>query len=148
VKDERSQVAVQSIVPIVGNNTTEGTGVGVDLAGFESAKMLAHIGDSGDTLSGSVYMTVGFQESDTLGSGYADIAADDLKGGANNVVIDAPAEDQVVVQRNYVGGKRYVRILVTFTGTHTNGTPISAVVIKGHARHAPAPDQATGLYTP
>jgi hypothetical protein len=138
MRDLRSQIAISSIVPILGNNTTEGTGVGVDLAGFDSAKMIAHIGDSGDTLSGSVYMTVAFQESDVLGSGYANIAADDLKGGLNDVVIDAPTEDQVAVQRNYVGGKRYVRVLVTFTGTHTNGTPISAVVVKGHARHAPA----------
>jgi len=142
MKDLRSQIAVSSIVPILGNNTSEGTGIGVDLAGFDGAKMLAHIGDSLDTLSGSVYMTVAFQESDALGSGYANIAADDLKGGLNDVVIDAPAEDQVVVQRNYVGGKRYVRVLITFTGTHTNGTPISAVVCKACARHAPA------TYTP
>jgi len=26
---------------------------------------------------------------------------------------------------------------VTYTGTHTNGAPISAVVIKGFPRHAP-----------
>jgi hypothetical protein len=138
MRDLRSQIAVSSIVPIMGNNTGEGTGVGVDLAGFDSAKMIAHIGDSGDTLSGSVYMTAAFQESDASGSGFANIAADDLKGGLNDVVIDAPAEDQVVIQRNYVGGKRYVRVLITFTGTHTNGTPISALVVKGNARHAPA----------
>jgi hypothetical protein len=137
VKDLRSQIAVTSITPILGNNTSEGTGVGVDLAGFDAAKMIAHVGQSGDTLSGSVYMTVQFQESDASGSGYADIATDDLKGGANAVVIDAAAEDEVIVQRNYVGGKRYARILVTFTGTHTNGTPISALVVKSAARHAP-----------
>lgn len=128
---------VHSIVPIVGNNTTEGTGVYADLQNFEGALMMAHIGDSGDTLSGSVYMTVGFQESDASGSGFADIAAADLKGGANNVVIDAPAEDQVVVARAYVGAKRYVRVLITFTGTHTNGTPIAATVVKCFPRHAP-----------
>lgn len=131
-------LAVKSIDPIVGNNTSEGTGVGVDLAGFEGALLLAHIGASLDTLSGSVYMTVGFQESDVVGSGYADIAAADLLGGLNNVVIDAAAEDEIVIQRGYVGAKQFVRVLITFTGTHTNGTPISAVVIKGLPRHAPA----------
>lgn len=131
-------LAVKSIDPIVGNNTTEGTGVGVDLAGFDGAALIAHLGVSGDTLSGSVYVTVGFQESDALGSGYADIAAADLLGGDNNVVVDAAAEDEVVIQRGYIGSKRYVRVLITFTGTHTNGIPISAVVIKGRPRHAPA----------
>jgi len=130
-------LAVKSIDPIVGNNTTEGTGVGVDLAGFEGALMLAHLGVSGDTLSGSVYVTVGFQESDALGSGYADIAAADLLGGANNVVVDAAAEEEVIIQRSYIGAKQYVRVLITFTGTHTNGMPIAAVVIKGLARHNP-----------
>jgi len=135
---QHNLLAVKSIDPIVGNNTTEGTGVGADLAGFDGALLLAHLGVSGDTLSGSVYVTVGFQESDALGSGYADIADADLIGGANNVVVDAAAEDEVIVQRGYIGSKRYVRVLITFTGTHTNGMPISAVVIKGFPRHAPA----------
>jgi len=129
---------VKSIDPIVGNNTTEGTGVGADLAGFDGALMLAHLGVSGDTLSGSVFVTVGFQESDVLGSGYADIAAADLLGGVNNVVVDAAAEDEVIIARSYIGAKQYVRILITFTGTHTNGTPIAAVVIKGLPAHGPA----------
>jgi len=128
---------IKTITPIVGNNTTEGTGVGVDLAGFGGALMIAHVGISADTLSGSVYMTVGFQASDVVGSGYADIAAADLLGGVNNVVIDDPAEDDVVIARGYKGNQQYVRVLITFTGTHTNGTPIEALVVKGFPRHAP-----------
>jgi hypothetical protein len=128
---------IKTITPIMGNNTSEGTGVGVDLAGFEGALLVAHVGISGDTLSGSVYMTVGFQASDASGSGYADIAAADLLGGVNNVLIDDPAEDDVVIARGYKGNQQYVRVLITFTGTHTNGTPIEALVIKGFPRHAP-----------
>ncbi|OQB51156.1 MAG: hypothetical protein BWX98_02571 [Candidatus Aminicenantes bacterium ADurb.Bin147] len=99
--------------------------------------MAAHVGQSGDTLSGSIKMTVSFQESDTTAGYFANVAAADLLGGANDVVIDDAAEDEVIVTRGYLGSKRYVRILVTYTGTHTNGTPISAVVIKGLPRHAP-----------
>lgn len=138
MKDTQNRVlAVSSIVPIVGNNTTEGTGAGVDLAGCDGAQLIAHIGASGDTLSGSVYLTVGWQESDVEGSGYADIAAADLTGGNDGVVIDDAAEDAVVVQRGYVGSKRYVRAYIAFTGTHTNGTPISALVVKHFLRHQP-----------
>ena len=127
----------KSIDPIVGNNDTEGTGIGVDLQGFKGALMIAHLGVSLDTLSGSVYVTVKFQESDVLGSGYADIAAADLLGGSNGIVIDDPVEDEVIIARGYIGSKRYVRILIDHTGTHTNGFPYSAVVIKGFPRHAP-----------
>jgi hypothetical protein len=138
MKDISSNLlAVQSIVPILANNTGEGTGVGVDLAGFDGAMMLAHIGQSGDTLSGSLYWTVSFQESDALGSGYANIAAGDLEGGDNDVVVDAAAEDEIVLQRGYMGAKRYLRVLCTATGTHTNGTPLSAMIVKGRPMHAP-----------
>lgn len=128
---------IKTITPIVGNNTSEGTGVGVDLAGFEGALMIAHVGISGDTLSGSVYMTVAFQDSDASGSGYANIPAAQLLGGANDVVIDDAAEDDVIIARSYIGNKQYVRVLITFTGTHTAGTPIQAQVTKGFPRHAP-----------
>jgi hypothetical protein len=129
---------VKTLTPILGHTTAEGTGDAVDLAGFESALMLAHVGVSGDTLAAGLKWTVQFQESDTTTPGdFTDIAAADLVGGDNAVVIDDPAEDDVVIARAYVGAKRYLRILFTQTGTHTNGTPIAAVVIKGKPRHAP-----------
>jgi len=129
---------VSTLTPILGHTTAHGTGVGVDLAGFDGAAMLAHVGISGDTLAAGLKWTVQFQESDTMTPGdFADIAAADLLGGANAVVIDDAAEDDVVIARSYIGAKRYVRILFTQTGTHTNGTPISAVIIKGKPRHAP-----------
>jgi len=134
-KYAKELLAVKSILPIVGNDTTEGTGAGVDLAGYESAHLLAEIGQSGDTLSGSVYLTIKFQES-ADNSNWADIADADLAGGENAVVIDDADEDEILIGRGYQGSKRYVRVRIEFTGTHTNGTPISGVVILGHARHA------------
>lgn len=124
---------VQSIVPIVVNNDTEGTGVGVDTKGFEAAEMVFHFGDSGDTLSGALSILPVLQESDTLGSGYTDVAAADLLGALT--IIDAPAEDQVVQSVGYVGNKRYIRAFLDTTGTHTNGTPCSAVAILHRDRH-------------
>lgn len=120
---------VQTLVPILGNTTAEGTGVGVAVGGYDSVLMIAECGISGDTLSGSVYWTIAFQESDVEGSGYANIAAGDLKGGVNDHVINAAAEDPTTIVRAYTGKKAYVRILFTQTGTHTNGTPISGVVV-------------------
>ena len=35
----------------------------------------------------------------------------------------------------YRGGKRYIRVVLAKTGTHSNGTPLGAFVIKSHARH-------------
>ncbi len=129
------QKVVKSIIAIVGNNTTEGTGVGVDLAGYEGALMTFNIGASGDTLSETVYMTVKLQESDD-DSTYTDVAAGDYEG-TQGLVIDAAAEDEIVHAIGYKGHKRYIRAYIAFTGTHTNGTPIAAQAILSHARHAP-----------
>jgi hypothetical protein len=134
--DTKGAVPVLSINSIVVNNTSEGTGIGVDLTNFDGALMVFNVGAALDTLSGSVYGTFQWQESTASGSGYADIAAADLLGGDNAVVIDAAAEDELVLYRTYIGSKRYVRCLVTITGTHTNGWPISATVIKLNPRHA------------
>ena len=60
----------------------------------------------------------------------------DLGGGANDITIDAAAEDDVVHYRAYFGSLRYIKAFVDFTGTHTNGIPISAVVVKSYRRHA------------
>jgi hypothetical protein len=134
--DSKGAVPVVSINAIVVNNTSEGTGTGVDLAGFDGALMVFDVGTALDTLSGSVYGTFQWQESSASGSGYADIAAADLLGGDNAIVIDDAAEDGLLLTRTYIGSKRYVRLLVTITGTHTNGWPISGTVIKLNPRHA------------
>src|SRR5574341_1867854 len=90
---------VSSILPIVGNNTTEGTGVAVDLRGYESATVLIHVGDSGDTLSGSVYITPTIEESADGSTGWATIPATGYRVDVGDfAVIDAPAEDSKVIQ--------------------------------------------------
>lgn len=127
--------AVKSILSIVGNNTTEGTGASADLQGFNGAKVVFNIGTSLDTLSGSVYITLKVQESDD-DSAWNDVADGDLLGGANAIVIDAAAEDDVIHERGYRGIKRYIRALIEFTGTHTNGFPIGAVIERGYPRHS------------
>lgn len=125
---------VTSIDPIVGNNTTEGTGVAVDLSDYEAAEMVFHFGISGDTLSGALLVTPTLQESDTTtGGDFTNVAAADQLGTLT--VIDAAAEDPAVMAVGYTGNKRYIRALVTFTGTHTNGMPISAVAVLHRDRH-------------
>ncbi len=133
---------VSSILPIVGNNTTEGTGTAVDLKGYESATVVFHIGASGDTLSGSVYITPSIEESADGSTGWAAIPATGYRADVGTfAVVDAAAEDDTIMQVAVLAGtgrQRYIRAMLTFTGTHTNGTPISACVLKGHPRVSPA----------
>ncbi len=128
--------SVITVVPILANNTSEGTGVGVDRTGFQDAVMVAMQGISGDTLSGALLWTISFQESDD-NSSWANIAAADLEGGVNDHVIDAAAEDPTTIIRGYRGTKKYLRILWTATGTHTNGTPIAGLIVLGRPWRVP-----------
>lgn len=127
-------VSVASTIDsIVLNNDTEGTGVGVDLKGYETAVAIVNVGISADTLSGSVYHTVKLQES-ADNSVWNDVAAADMEG-SNSVVIDDAAEDPVVIVWGYKGAKRYLRVFDDVTGTHTNGTPFGAVIVRSRPRH-------------
>lgn len=131
-------VVAQSIAPVVG--TADANGTGIDLAGFESATIVVNTGIEGDTLSGSVKIDFKLEDSDD-NSTYAAVTSGIIDATANAsgiiLTLDANAETPQVTVVGYTGGKRYVRVVADFTGTHSNGTPIAASVIKGHPIHAP-----------
>lgn len=143
MKDLKNLIEVaQSIETDLVAATVDADGDGVDLQGFESATVLAAVGTSNDTLSGSVKIELELEESDD-DSAYTDVADADMIGavdGTNDgcfAVIDAAGEDNRAYTCGYIGSKRYIRVVVNVTGTHTSGTPIGAFVIKGHSRQNP-----------
>lgn len=123
--------------------TADANGAGIDCRGYEGGVIFAvHLGQSGDVLSGSVKVELEVEESDD-DSTYDDAEDADLvdpnTGGAGAVsgsntgtfaVIDAAAEDETIKYVRYVGDKRYARVVVNLTGTHTNGIPVSAVALR------------------
>ena len=126
--------------------TAAENGSGIDLQGFEEATAVVSVGAEGDTLSGSVYFEVSLEHSDD-DSTYTDCVQADIVNGT----IDAggiwlkldgttggdPDTAGGQWQVGYVGGKRYVRLVLAKTGTHTNGTPISGLIVKSRPRSAP-----------
>ncbi len=135
----------QALEAIVVNNDSEGTGLTIDLQGYEGCEFIVDVGASGDTLSGSVYADFKLQEgnasnmSDAAAVAYADMLGPIAASNANGIfaTVDDPAEDSTVLRVGYIGNKRYVRLFIDVTGTHTNGTPIAAVVLLSHGRHMP-----------
>ncbi len=92
---------------------------------------ILNVGESGDTLSGSVLWTITVQESSDNSSFSAAAAADvdlyldGVEQSANSIVIDAAADDDVIIHALYKGHEEYVALNIAATGTHTNGTPFS-----------------------
>ena len=136
-------VPVVSIINAV--KTAAGNGTGVDLQGYESATVLVDVGAEGDTLSSSVYFEVSLEESDD-DSTYTDVTQADIidgtiASGGIFLKLDGTAGGNPdtaggIFRVGYVGNKRYIRVVLAKTGTHSTGTPIGAMVVKGSARHS------------
>jgi len=139
MKDLANNISIiQSIAPVVGTSDTNGTGV--DLQFFESATAVVDTGVEGDTLSSSVKIDFKLEDSDDDSTYTAVTSALHVTDGSVDsngifLTLDANAETPQVTSIGYVGGKRYLRVVADFTGTHSNGTPMAASIIKGSARH-------------
>lgn len=114
----------------------------VDIDGYGSACFLVNVGESGDALSGSVKIELEVEESDD-DSTWTDVADAHLTNyvdGTNDGtfgVIDDAAEDDARYICGYTGIKRYIRVIVNVTGTHSSGTPIAVTAVLGSPRVAP-----------
>ena len=136
MKDLYHNLAVQDILDAV-NATSTRTSAAIDMQGFDSLTVIFSVGNSADTLSGSVYWTLKLTHSD-VDSGYEDVPLSGLLNTSATYVINTPSADNVAIPFGYIGGKRYVKAVATATGTHTNGTPMSMVALKGHPSMRPA----------
>ena len=126
MKDIHSGFAPVAVVaPAVLSATNESSAV--DLQGFNSALLVINTG----AIAGSGDFTAKLQESDTTtGGDFTDVAAAGLLGTFPASLVAAS-----IVKVGYVGGKRYIRTVLTKNG----GTSIAAgaVVVKGHPHEAP-----------
>ncbi len=122
MKDLKDNVDLAvSIDPATYNS--DQTGTGVDLRGYDSAMAVVQSGALTDGTH-----TPKMQESDD-DSTYTDVAAADLRGSFANIAADS-------VQRvGYHGGKRYVRVFVTSSGT--TGAIYGSTIVRGHPHQAP-----------
>ena len=137
-------VVSNSIINAV--KTAGANGTTVDLKGFEEATAIVDVGAEGDTLSSSVYFEISLEHSDDDSTWTDLVQADVINGtiaaggiwlkldGTTGGDPDTAGGDW---QIGYVGGKRYLRLVLAKTGTHTNGTPISGVIVKSRPRVAP-----------
>lgn len=117
-------------------STATKTSSSVDLQGYNSANVVFAIGQSGDTLSGSVFWTLKLQHSDD-DSSYSDVTAADISSGTATVVVNSPSLDRTTYGFGYIGAKRYLKGMATPTGTHTNGTPIGILALRDTSGYRP-----------
>jgi hypothetical protein len=137
-----------SAAVIIANATysADTTPASVDLLGFDAAEIVLAIGAGGITFSSSNKIEFVLTHSDD-DSTYSNVATADVLGagtvtsGIIKSLIAAHATADVT-RFGYIGGKRYLKLLADFSGTHGTGTPISANVLKMKPAQRPQADQA------
>lgn len=145
MKDLHSHITVALAI---GNAvfTADNTPVAIDLQGYESAEIEMSIGIGGITFSDTNKIEFKLTHSDD-NSTYTDVTTADMLGvtvasGGIIKALTAAHAAAAAYRYGYKGGKRYLKLLADFSGTHGTGTPIAANVIKGNGFSNPQADQA------
>lgn len=145
MKDMHSGVSA-AILIAAATLAADNTPPAVDLQDFNAAEIILAIGAGGITFSGTNKIEFKLTHSDD-DSTYEAVTAADLLGvasvGTGGIVkaLTAAHAAAGVYRFGYVGGKRYLKLLADFSGTHGTGTPIAAVALLGQPYDAPVADQ-------
>lgn len=123
-KDLNKDVAAAtSLAPAARTSTANGTGV--DLQGYGAAMVVWNVGAITDGTH-----TPKLQESDD-NSTFTDVAAANLSG--THAALTASTNQEI----GYIGRSRYIRAVVTVTGSPSTGGVYAALVVRGRAKTLP-----------
>lgn len=138
-----------SVAVAIGNEvlSADNTPPAIDLLGYDAAEIILSIGIGGITFSGTnkIEFKLTHSDDDTT---YTAVELKDVLGlaavGAGGIIKSLVAAHAAAAayRVGYKGGKRYLKLLADFSGTHGTGTPITAIAIKGHGHDNPQANQA------
>ena len=146
MRDGKSGLAFdESLNAIVKDADTNCTAI--DQQGFSSVTHIVNVGAPGITFSTSNKIDIKLEDSDDNSSFSAVTANTSVTGGtvdSNGIfqTIDANGDCNKVYAIGYVGGKRYSRVVLNFSGTHSSNTIFGVIGVKGHPLHGPAATEA------
>lgn len=145
MKDEHSEIFA---AVLIGADTlaADNTPAAVDRRGYEAVEILLNIGAGGITFSGSNKVEFKLTHSDD-DSTYSDVATADMLGvtvASGGIIKSLTAAHAAAAsyRYGYIGGKRYLKLLADFSGTHGTGTPVAATALLMCPSVAPVAAQA------
>jgi hypothetical protein len=122
--------------------SADNTPAAVDLLGFDSAVVQISVGVGGITFTGTNKIEFKLTHSGDNVT-YDAVTVDDViglasvgTGGIIKSLVTAHAAADIT-KVGYIGGRRYLKLLADFGGTHGAATPIAASIIKGNPKSAP-----------
>lgn len=124
----------------------DNTPAAVDLRGFDGAEILLAIGAGGITFSGTnkIEFVLTHSDDDSTYTAVADADMLGVSGISSGIIKSLIAAHAAAASYRfgYKGGKRYLKLLADFSGTHGTETAIAAMVVKGSPDIAPCAAQA------
>jgi hypothetical protein len=144
-----------NLVPIaVAALDADNTPTAIDLRGFNSAEIILGVGIGGITFNGTNKVEFKMTHADDKADGSApdggDFTAVDIKDvlgvasvGAGGIIkaLTAAHAAAAVYRVGYKGGKRWIKVLADFSGTHGTPTPMGLFVLRGHGADNPQTNQ-------
>jgi len=145
MRDLRSKI--DSVVAIgAAALAADNTPAAIDLRGFDAAAVEFVVGVGGITFSATnkVEFKLTASDDDSTYTAVADADVDLTESnittvGTGGIVYSLIAAHAAatVVNIGYTGGKRYLKLLADFSGTHGTATPMAAQIIKALPADAP-----------
>ena len=117
------------------------TPAAVDVAEAKDATILLSIGAGGISFTSAnkveFVLTHSTNDTDYVNVETGDVVgAGEITGGVICALKEAHASSEVK-KFGYVGGRKYIKLLAKFSGTHGTATPLSAVVVQGEPYKKP-----------
>ena len=134
--------AVNLLTPVA--LTASQSSLVLDTAGREGAGIIAQFGANTGTAfaAGTQQWAVKLQESATTNAvDFTDVAATDYATGYGPVTVVTAGQIGVPLKFEYIGRKRYLRLVATITGTPANVVSVAGFL--GTGRHLP--ESAVGI---
>lgn len=141
MRDLKSNLAVSIALPAAAYDA-DNTPAAVDLLGYGSALVVMHVGVGGITFTGTNKVEFKLTHSDD-NSSYDAVTVDHVQGlesvGSGGIIktLNSAHAAASVTRVGYVGGRRYLKLLADFGGSHASPTPMAAEVVLGNPDRAP-----------
>jgi hypothetical protein len=124
--------------------TADSPPISVDLLGFRAVMAMIWVGIGG--ISFTTANKIDFiMEHSADNAVWSPVTQLDIVGATvatggivRSLVAAKPAIDAAPTEVSYIGGRRYIRLIAKFAGTHATGTPITAFAIRGLPEQSPA----------
>ena len=146
MRDNKSGLAFDESLNAIAKGTDTNC-TAIDSQGFSSVTHVVNVGAPGITFSTTHKVEIELEHSDDNVT-FTDVTSNtDVTGGTVGTnglfqTIDADGDCNKVYAIGYVGGKRYSRVVLNFSGTHGTGTVFGVVGVKGRPLHGPTSSQA------